>query len=202
MNPPNSDPNPPPEHTTTVVLASGESLLLRPMRADDAPLFGVFLRGLSPETRSYWRPHPYDQETADAICAALDPADVLRLIALARWEGGEELVAYCTLKLGVREADGQRYAALGLPLDARTDAAVAPCVADAYQNRGVGALLVGHALEIARAGGRRRVVLWGGVQARNTRGIRLYTRLGFRKVGEFFTDQNNLDMIVELMGTS
>jgi hypothetical protein len=42
------------------------------------------------------------------------------------------------------------------------------------------------------------MVLWGGVQERNLRGVHYYTRWGFRKVGEFWTDKNNHDMIADL----
>ncbi len=38
----------------------------------------------------------------------------------------------------------------------------------------------------------------GGVQETNLRGIHFYTKAGFVKVGEFYTDKNNWDMLVEL----
>lgn len=181
-----------------VTLPSGEPVRLRAMVPDDAARFGAFLLGLSPEIRSYWRPHPFDQGTADAVCAAIDPSDVLPLIATVEVDGEERITGYCPLKLGVREADATRYASLGVALDPATDAAVAPCVADAYLERGLGSVLLAHALEIVRSHGRTRVVLWGGVQARNARAIRFYERWGFRKVGEFLTDQNNYAMILVL----
>jgi diamine N-acetyltransferase len=187
----------PHEHTTTTRLASGETLTLRPMRPNDASRFGAFLAGLSEETRSYWRPHPFDQETADAVCATLDPT-VLRLVATVARGEGEQIVAYATLKIGVREADGKRYRDLGIPLDPTTDVALAPCVADEYQNQGLGGEVIRHVLGVAKALGRKRMILWGGVQARNTRAIHFYEKWGFRKAGEFLTDQNNHDMILEL----
>src|SRR3712207_6162446 len=111
---PITDPMDPHQHTTKTKLASGETLTLRPMRPDDASRFGAFLAGLSEETRSYWRPHPYDQETANAVCASVD-STVLRIVATVAREEGERIVAYATLKIGVREADGQRYEGLGIP---------------------------------------------------------------------------------------
>jgi GNAT superfamily N-acetyltransferase len=190
--------------TAQAVLRSGERLQFRPIQRGDALLLGAFLQGLSGTTRSYWRPHPFDQETADRICADLNPAEMIPLVGTLgagvshQSQTNETIAVYCMLKLGIRDADAQRYQALGIPLDPDTDATLAPCVADAYQNQGVGGLLMEHVFRVARADGRSRMVLWGGVQERNLRGVHYYTRWGFRKVGEFWTDKNNHDMIADL----
>ena len=85
----------------TEVLASGEPLTLRLLCAEDAERFGAFLGGLSEQTRSLWRPHPFDQATADAVCASIDHSDVLRILATVEDRGGEQIIAYYTLKRGV-----------------------------------------------------------------------------------------------------
>jgi diamine N-acetyltransferase len=41
-------------------------------------------------------------------------------------------------------------------------------------------------------------MLWMGVQATNERAVHFYTKWGFHKVGEFYTDKNNYDMILDL----
>ena len=184
--------------TATVALRSGELVTLRPLRADDARRFGAYLRGLSEETRARWAPHPFDQATADVLCATLDPTDILRMVATVGQEGEESVIAYTLLKRGVLEADRQRYEALGIALEDATDCTLAPSVADTYQNQGVGSLMMQHLLNAVRILGRQRVVLWLGVQAANARAIHFYTKWGFRQVGEFYTDKNNLDMILDL----
>ncbi|HZO87999.1 MAG TPA: GNAT family N-acetyltransferase [Chthonomonadaceae bacterium] len=184
--------------TATARLPSGETMVMRPLRSDDAARFGEYLCGLSEQTRARYGPHPFDQATADAICAALDPTDILRMVATVPRDGGERIIAYILLKLGVRESDGRRYAALGLTLDPATDASLAPSVADDYQNRGVGSAMMRHLLQVARKLGRKRIVLWDGVQATNARAVHFYTKWGFRKVGEFYTGINNFDMILDL----
>jgi diamine N-acetyltransferase len=181
-------------------LTSGERIVIRPLRPDDAVRLGEYFAGLSAPTRARYGPHPFDQATADAICAALDPTALLRLVATVSREGGERIVAYMLLKLGVLEQDQRRYAERGMPLDPATDCTVAPSVADDYQNRGVGSVMMAHLLRSARQMGRRRAVLWLGVQATNDRAVHFYTKCGFRKVGEFFTDKNNFDMILDLDG--
>lgn len=184
------------EMTASHRLRTGEPMTLRPLCAEDAARLGEYFLGLSADTRARYGPHPFDQATADAICAALDPTDMLRMIGTTGQE--ERIVAYVLLKRGAWPSDRERYAKLGIPLEPETVSALAPSVADEYQNQGVGGLLVEHVLGIARGLGQRQVVLWGGVQATNARGIHFYTKWGFRKVGEFFTDKNNHDMILEL----
>jgi diamine N-acetyltransferase len=191
----------PDDWIATALLPSGQAILIRPLRADDAARLGDYFRGLSKQTRGRYGPHPFDQQTADAICAGLDPAALLRLVATLPGADGERIIAYMLLKMGVLEADQRRYAEMGIPLDPETDCTLAPSVADDYQNQGIGSRMLRHIIEVAPKHGRRRIVLWLGVQATNDRAVHFYTRCGFRKVGEFFTDKNNFDMILDLRAT-
>ena len=184
--------------TTTVELRSGERVTIRPMSPEDAERFVAYVEGLSTETRSRYGPHPFDRETAEGICAALNPADILRMAAFVDDGADERMVAYFLLKMGALKSDCERYAAREDPLDGETDCALAPSVADDYQDRGLGSLILGHILSSAARMGRRRVVLWGGVQASNLRAVHFYTKFGFRKVGEFTNDRANDDMVLDL----
>jgi GNAT superfamily N-acetyltransferase len=184
--------------TATAALRSGERITMRPLRSDDAARFGAYLGGLSAQTPSRYGPHPYDHATADAISAALNPADILRMVATVPRDGGERIISYVLLKNGILEQDRERYEALGIPLDPATDGTLTPSVADDYQDLGVGSTMMGHILDAARVLGRKRIVLWLGVQATNERALHFYTKWGFRKVGEFYTDKNNYDMILDL----
>jgi GNAT superfamily N-acetyltransferase len=170
---------------TTTRLPSGQEILIRPLRPNDGGRFGEYLLGLSEQTRARYGPHPFDQETADQICAALDPTDILRLVATVPGDGGERVIAYFLLKMGVLEFDRRRYEERGLPLDPDTDCTFAPSVADDYQNQGIGSRMLRHILQVTPSLGRRRIVLWYGVQATNDRAVHFYTKWGFRKVGEF-----------------
>jgi len=179
-------------------LRSGEPITLRPLQPDDAIRLGDYFRSLSAETRARYGPHPFDQETANAICARIATDDVLRITAIVAQDADTRIIGYFLLKRGVWEGDSKRYEALGIPLASATDCTLAPSVSDDYQNLGLGSILMGHVLQIARRIGRKRMVLWGGVQATNSRAVHFYTKAGFRKVGEFFNDKPNLDMILDL----
>jgi ribosomal protein S18 acetylase RimI-like enzyme len=53
-------------------------------------------------------------------------------------------------------------------------------------------------IEIARSLGRKSMILAGGVQARNDRGLHFYEKMGFRPVREFETVLKNIDMVRDL----
>lgn len=181
-----------------VRLRSGEEVLIRLLREDDGARLASYLEGLCAETCSYYRPHPFDRETAERICASLNAAEELRFVAVSGSGGDVRIIAYVPFKLGVRDADHQRYAARGIELHSDTDTTIAPSVADDYQGSGLADAIVRYLIDRSRTLGRTRMVLWGGVQARNARAIAFYRKCGFREVGEFWTDQNNFDMLAPL----
>jgi GNAT superfamily N-acetyltransferase len=185
--------------TSRLQLPTGQPLAFRPLAADDAALLGRYFLGLSEETRRRFGPHALDQAAADQLCAEHDRPDTLRMIA-AIDAPQPELIAYLILLCGVTEHDARRYQARGRPLDPLTTCTVAPSVADAWQGQRLGPQLLGALIDVARRLGFRTIVLMGGVQASNSRAVRLYQRLGFQQIATFEYPDNvlNYDMLLEL----
>lgn len=198
MKPTDIDANPA-SVTTSVRLASGEEVRLRPLQRGDARILGPYFLGLSAATRRFYGPHAFDQETADQICAGLDSSQALRLLATRGSGVAEQVIGYFILVFGVHASDRDRYAQLGMALDAAADCTLAPSVADAYQGAGLGSLMLEHLCHIARACGRTRMVLWGGVRQDNPRAVHFYRKFGFVEKGEFPAGGvGNYDMIAQL----
>lgn len=184
--------------TESVALPAGESVDLRALRPDDASLLGRFFLGLSQDTRQRFAPHPFTVEQAEGLCAEINYEDTIRMIAVTEKDGCPEMIAYFILIPRFSEEYRRRYLDRGTPLSLQTDSGIAPCVADAYQDRGVGSILMPRVVDVARRLGRRRMVLIGGVLAANERAFHFYKKLGFKYVGTFWTDVENYDMILEL----
>ena len=184
--------------TTEVTLSNGQTACLRPLSANDGGILGEYFLGLSKTTRGFYGPHPFDQATADKICGEIRHPETLRLLATIEPGNQERIVAYFLVFFGILDGDRPRYNKLGISLDQNTDCTLAPSVADAFQNTGVGSLVMTHLTKLLRRCGRKRVVLWGGVQERNERGVRFYKKFGFQKIGEFMSKNNNYDMIADL----
>lgn len=179
-------------------LRSGEPVLLRPLDPKDAPALGRYFLGLSEWTVSRYRPHPFDQATADEICRELDIARTMRLVAILQKQTDYEIIAYFILQFGIGNGDRKRYEGYRRPLDPQKDCTLAPSVADAYQDQRLGSVMLKHAIEVARRLDRRAMVLRGGVQARNERAMHFYRKFGFEEVGQFQTQVNNCDMLLDL----
>ena len=175
----------------------------RPLVTGDAAILGRYFVGLSEETRRLYGPHPFDQATADRLCAQVDYAHTIRMLATVGIDAQrleEQVIAYFILRLGVSESEKERYRQAGIVLDPQTDCSLAPSVADAFQDQGLGSLLMCHLFSTARRLGYARMVLVGGVRGTNDRAIHFYGKHGFRTVGTFEHPDEpvNYDMIVDL----
>jgi diamine N-acetyltransferase len=187
---------------TDLVTESGLALTFRPVTPPDHHILGEYFISLSETTRSLYGPHPFDQATADALCAGIDYADTIRFIATIPNASLEKVIAYFILQLGVPAAEIERYAQVNIALDPQADCLVAPSVADAYQNKGVGSPLMQLVFDVARRLGRRHIVLMGGVFVANERAVHYYHKLGFRRVGSFIapwaSGRESYDMFLAL----
>ncbi len=181
-------------------LRSGETGLIRPLAASDGQRLGGYFTSLSAETRRRFGPHGLDQQTADDLCADIDVSQVLRMVAVLRGPSAEDVIAYFILMFGVTRWERERYAGQGITLEDARDCTLAPSVADAYQNVGLGGIVFSHVAAIARRLGRARMVLLGGTQVTNARAVHFYVKQGFRTIGAFeYPDGvGNYDMLLEL----
>jgi GNAT superfamily N-acetyltransferase len=111
----------------------------------------------------------------------------------------QEVVGYFLIQPGLRDDDRERYVGHGHPLVEDECCTFAPCVTDAWQQRGLGSALFPHVAACVRRLGRRHLVLWGGVRGDNPRAVHFYRKFGFRPVGDFAAGGvTNLDMVLDL----
>ncbi len=146
-----------------VQLADGANVVVRPIRPEDAEMEQRFVRNLSRESR-YMRFMQALSELTPTMLVRLTQIDYDRemaFIALAKEDGRDE-------EIGV-----SRYA---INPDG-SSCEFALVVADAWQNRGLGALLMQTLISAARARGLDTI--YGEVLAHNNNMLGLMQRLGF-----------------------
>ncbi len=187
------------ECTGQIELRDGRSVTVRPLMPGDVELLSDYFAGLSETTRRHYGPHPFDRETADKLCACADDSQVVRFVAELDDGDGSVFIAYMILSQRISDDDRRRY---GDSLDYGRSACLAPSVADTYQNQGLGTAMARHVLDCARRMGVYKVILMGGVVARNAQARRLYQKLGFREVRSFWIHSKepllNYDMVLDL----
>ena len=173
-------------------LRDGLPVTIRPLQPGDSECLGDFFVGLSAETRRRYGPHPFDHATASQLCSSICTDPCTRFVVVLEQEMAQPvIIGYLILTPGASETERQRNAGY---LDSVRCAAIAPAVADAFQGQGVGQIMAHHVIACAKAMGLQRLYLQGGVRAFNESGIAFYQRLGFRRVGDFWTSDPDLTL--------
>jgi acetyltransferase len=161
-----------------VRLPGGETLLVRPIRPEDAALEMAFVDALSPESRRL-RFQSAIRRLTPTMLARFTQIDYDREMALVAIDhaGGRD-----------REVGVARY--IRLPDGRSCEFAIV--LADDWQGRGLGRTLMSRLVEVARAAGLERMV--GHVLATNQPMLRLCEGLGF-SIGR---DSDSLDRLAVL----
>ena len=179
-----------------VQVRDGRTAAIRLLKKSDKdPLYHYF-QNLSPESRSRFGPHPFDQQTINRICEETDTS-IHRYIAAD--ESTSVIVAYMLIQQGMIEADQQRYAQRNQFFNYDTTVTYAPSVADAWQSSGLGTAMIDMIENELKNRGISHIVLWGGVQATNLKAVNFYKKKGYQYITSFWYDnKDNHDMIKEL----
>lgn len=165
-------------------------MVYRQLVYTDLNNLSAYLNDLSSETRKRFGPHSFDIESIEKIFAE----ENLGYIALEN----EEIFAYAIVHPAIIDHEKPRLKSYGIDGQDSGSCTLAPSVADAWQGKGIGSEFMKFIINDLKEKNFTKVYLWGGVQADNEKAVRLYTRLGFKLLGEFEYYGKNLDMVLEL----
>lgn len=168
-------------------------MTLRPLNSSDENRLFDYFHFLSPLTKSRYGPHPFDWETITALCRG-GYKDYKSYVMV---NGEQSFVAYSVVKKGYLEDEVPRLSKYSMPLDHEHDFTLAPSVADDYQSKGLGSLMLKLLFKELHRLKAQKVVLWGGVQESNQQAVQFYLKHGFRTLGYFQHHGKNLDMVKE-----
>jgi len=160
----------------------------------DIPALQEYFSRLGTETRSRFAPHGFDSECLHHI---LDP-DHGHSCFIARETKDGPIVGYAVARLFYEPYEKDRFKGYDWTTDNVTDAFYAPSVADDRQGQGIGRLLMKETRRTLSEIGRKRMLLWGGVQATNEKALDHYRKAGFIELGRFEWNGSNLDMALDL----
>jgi acetyltransferase len=163
-------------------LPGGEWVKIRPIRPEDASMEQAFVEGLSSETCRL-RFQSSLRSLSPAMLARFTQIDYDRemaLVAVLEEAGGEREIAVC------------RY--ITLPDGKSCEYAIV--IADAWQGKGLGRLLMTALIDVARSRGLETMIGW--VLATNTPMLRLDAELGFVSMPD--EDPYTRRMVLDLKG--
>ena len=169
---------------------NNRTILLGKYQAGDLHRLHSYLNKLGESTRKRFGPHAFDP---DAIREFYHSVGQTGYIA-TDYETGA-IIAYAIIKNGMLLHDIPRLEQYGLIPDSEGDCSFAPSVADDWQGCGVGDALFRYILADISSLGRKRIILWGGVQADNTKAVHYYHKNGFNTLGKFEYGGLNFDMV-------
>jgi diamine N-acetyltransferase len=178
----------------TIRTKNNKEVLLSRLESTELDALSNYLDNLSSETRRRFGPHPFDK--AALIAFYSDP--LLHRAFIAIDTATNTIIAYAIIKAGYLEHDSQRLQSYGLTLSSHTDCTFAPSVADEWQGLGIGNSLLQYIILVLKPEGRKRLILWGGVQAGNAKAFSYYTKSGFTLLGQFEYNGPNYDMLLDI----
>jgi len=148
-----------------------------------------YLSQLSPKSKSYFEPHPYDLPSIDKFYS--NDQDILSYTAKDMFD--HSIIAYFILRTKPYTYEKERFRKYDLHLNSN-DAFLAPSVRDDWQSKGLGGRFLDYILLELRTISINRVFLWGGVQEPNQKAISFYLQNNFNILGDFEYEGKNLDM--------
>jgi acetyltransferase len=154
----------PEEDETHLVTQEGARLFIRPVRPEDAPIFLLFFKVLSPTT-IYNRFFSHVKELSPKMLARFTQIDYDREIALVAFDddpGAERMLGVARI---MGNPDGK-------------EGEFAVVVGDPWHGKGIGSSLLQNCLSIAKRMGFQRV--WGIVLPENRSMLALGKKLGFQ----------------------
>jgi diamine N-acetyltransferase len=177
-----------------IISKNNQSILLRRLTINDLDELCCYLHALSPETKSRFEPHQFDEKSVAGFYATADVH--IGYVAIDR--ATTTIIAYAIIKPGYLEHDKARLQSYGLIVNDKTDCTFAPSVADSWQGCGIGNNLFHFILLDLKTTSTKRIILWGGVQAGNDKALLYYAKNGFKILGQFNHNGDNYDMILDL----
>ena len=154
-----------------VIKIKKKELKIRRLQRKDKERFWEYFQALSERTKEFFRPHPFDKETAEKLCEENDP-NVARFITVEKINCKEKVIGYSFLwNLN------QDFPSLGIG------------IRDDYQGIGLGKVLINHLIETGKSLKKKGLTLT--VVKENKSALSLYSKLGFKIEKEFYEKKDN-----------
>lgn len=169
-------------------------IFIRRLNVNDFDKLYQYQQSLSPLTKSRFGPHSFERQAIETFYH--EQSRHIGFVTVDAMK--DEFIGYAIVKIGFLPHDQPRLESYGLRLDDNTDATFAPSVADHWQGKGIGQQMFRYILTELHTLHIKRIILWGGVQSANIAAVKYYQKQGFTKLGSFYYNGDNDDMMLYL----
>ncbi|MEK7164288.1 MAG: GNAT family N-acetyltransferase [Patescibacteria group bacterium] len=169
------------------MLKSGERVVFRSLETKDKERLLAFLGSFSTETKN-----KFGLNVGEYITCP----EMLHMVLVNQ---ASDIIGYIILSLKLRDSQMVRYKEYEITVVEGRDICIALVIADRYQGKGAGSILLTESVKVAKSLGAKYIILWQGTQLINIPAICLYEKFGFTRNGEFEKyGHQNIDMTLIL----
>jgi diamine N-acetyltransferase len=183
-------------HIVDVTLPNGIMAEFGQADQQDMAAASEYYRQLNDSAQKKFAPHSFELTALQQLYKPLSP----HIAFVARVKNESPIIAFVALRIGLMPDELPRLSNYGIYAGQSIDFSYAPSVADQWQGRGLGTLLLNLVKKQLFVLQPIRFLLWGGVQCSNELAINYYLKNGFVVLGEFYHQGNNLDMALTFTG--
>lgn len=176
-------------------IKNGKQVELRILTPNDYDALYVYIGNLGEETIRRYGPHPFDKESTFKF--QTETEGLTTYIAVE--PSTNRVIAYFLIVAPYVDFDKERLKTYEIEWNSSSDCTFAPSVADDWQSSGLGQVLFDFMKADLISKGKKRIILWGGVQSDNEKAVKFYKKNEFIKFGSFyFNNMDNDDMLLDL----
>jgi diamine N-acetyltransferase len=183
-------------HIVDVILPNGILAELGQADQQDMAAVSEYYKQLNDSAQKKFAPHSFELSALQQLYKPLSPY----IAFVARVKNESPITAFVALRIGLMPDELPRLANYGIYPGQSIDFSYAPSVADQWQGRGLGTMLLNLVKKQLFVQQPVRLLLWGGVQCSNQTALKYYLKNGFVILGEFYHEGKNFDMALEITG--
>jgi RimJ/RimL family protein N-acetyltransferase len=147
-------------------------LIFRTLKHYDSEILGKYFINLSDDTKRWYSPNPFTYQFAQQVCKKKEKF-YKRIVGIYK----NDTISYCVLSLKYRKWERIRYKN---KFKANEVCEISPSVADNFQNRGIGTLMMKYIIKISKLYNKKVILLWGGVVIENIKAVNFYKKFNFK----------------------
>lgn len=169
------------------IIVNDKKYTFRLLTSKDEKILSEFFKNITPDIKTKYNPHLFDNKTAVDICSSKD-RKFKRVICIHE----KSIIAYCIIYFKLRIWEKTRFDEEKIFMKDDDVCTIAPCVLDDYQRQGIGTGMFKYVLRVANFYNKKYILLWGGVIIKNKGAVNYYKKMEFKIIKEWWHSKSKV----------